>query len=217
MITQPHFASHADQQAMLGCAANLDQDIHPRRWALEQARKRTPGKGRAELGPALTKLQARRAELAPRVRELALTMTQTEVQHELNISRTMLRTLAEEHDIKFYRPKMEVEPHELAKIQKLAKRMTRRKAAQQLNTSESRLGRIAKQYSFEFQTFAGTPSGPREVSPERLEMYRERLTALRDIGVSRSRAARQIAVTYVTFRRLILELGISWDERRGAE
>lgn len=214
MITQPHFANHADQQAMLGCAANLDPDRHPRRWALEVARHRTPGKGRAALGPALTKLQARRAELAPKVRELAETMTQTQVQRELKISRPLLRVIAEEYDIKFYRPTKEVDPVELEWIRQAAKRMTRRKSAQALNISESRLGRIAKQYGFEFRTFAGTPTGPREIPPERLEMYRERLTAMRDIGVSRTQAARKIAVTYRTLQRLILELGIRWDQQR---
>lgn len=217
MITQPHFTSHADQQAMLGCAANLDPDRHPRRWALEMARMRTPGKGRAALGPALTKLQARRAELAPKVRELAETMTQTQVQRELKISRPLLRVIAEEYGITFYRPQKEVGPVELEWIRQAAMRMTRRKAAKQLDTSESRLGRIAKQYGFEFRTFAGTPTGPREIPPERLEMYRERLIAMRDIGVSRRQAAKQLAVAYMTLRRLLAELGIRWDENRTSE
>jgi hypothetical protein len=214
MITQPHFASHAEQQAMLGCAANLDPDIHPRRWALEVARNRTPGKGRAELGPALSKFREHRAELAPRVRELAATMTQREVLRELAISRTMLRTIAEEHDITFYRPQKEADPDELAKIRLAAETMTRRKAAAHLGISGTRLGRIAKQYGIEFQAFAGTPIGPREIPPERREMYLERLTALQAIGVSRRHAARQIKVTYKTFCRLLAELDIRWDQRQ---
>jgi hypothetical protein len=40
MISTPHFQSHAQQQAMLGCAANLDPAKHPRRYAQQQARQR---------------------------------------------------------------------------------------------------------------------------------------------------------------------------------
>jgi hypothetical protein len=40
MISQPHYRTHAEQQAMLGCAANLDPQIHPRRHALQKARER---------------------------------------------------------------------------------------------------------------------------------------------------------------------------------
>ncbi|MFI8384853.1 hypothetical protein [Pseudomonas sp. NPDC079086] len=40
MIPTPHFQSHAQQQAMLGCAANLDPAKHPRRYAQHQARQR---------------------------------------------------------------------------------------------------------------------------------------------------------------------------------
>ena len=40
MLQQPRFTSHADQQAMLGCAAKLDPKKHPRRYALMQARQK---------------------------------------------------------------------------------------------------------------------------------------------------------------------------------
>jgi hypothetical protein len=40
MIPTPHFHSHAEQQAMLGCAAKLDPAKHPRRFAQHQARQR---------------------------------------------------------------------------------------------------------------------------------------------------------------------------------
>jgi hypothetical protein len=40
MISQPRFTSHDEQQSALGCAANLDPQIHPRRYALQKARER---------------------------------------------------------------------------------------------------------------------------------------------------------------------------------
>ena len=43
MISQPHYRTHADQQAMLGCAATLDPDKPPRRYAIAKARARMAG------------------------------------------------------------------------------------------------------------------------------------------------------------------------------
>nr|WP_298118280.1 hypothetical protein [uncultured Pseudomonas sp.] len=124
------------------------------------------------------------------MRELAAKMTITEVQRELKISKTMLRTIATEHDITFIKRRLEVEPKELARIKRMARLMTRRKAAKNLGTSEARLGRIAEHYGFEFQAYPGSPKGQRDIPPERLQMYRERLIALRDIGITRTQAAR---------------------------
>ncbi len=45
MMPSPRFNSHAEQQAALGCAANLDPDKHPRRYAMQKAREKfTPFK-----------------------------------------------------------------------------------------------------------------------------------------------------------------------------
>lgn len=40
MLQNPHYSSHAEQQAALGCAANLDPAKHPRRYKLQQAREK---------------------------------------------------------------------------------------------------------------------------------------------------------------------------------
>ena len=40
MLQNPHYSSHAEQQAALGCAANLDPIKHPRRYKLQQAREK---------------------------------------------------------------------------------------------------------------------------------------------------------------------------------
>lgn len=39
MTPTPHFRSHAEQQAALGCAAQLDPEKHPRRHAVQRARE----------------------------------------------------------------------------------------------------------------------------------------------------------------------------------
>jgi hypothetical protein len=43
MVSQPRFANHNEQKAMLGCAAHLDPDKHPRRYAIAKARARMEG------------------------------------------------------------------------------------------------------------------------------------------------------------------------------
>ncbi|MGQ7957644.1 hypothetical protein ACUTAF_08000 [Pseudomonas sp. SP16.1] len=45
MTPSPRYRSHAEQRAALGCAAKLDPDKHPRRFAKQQAREKfTPPK-----------------------------------------------------------------------------------------------------------------------------------------------------------------------------
>lgn len=43
MVSQPRYRTHDEQMAMLGCAANLDPDRHPRRYAIAKARARMEG------------------------------------------------------------------------------------------------------------------------------------------------------------------------------
>lgn len=75
MIQQPHFRSHAEQQAALGCAAKLDPAKYPRRAALARARD----------------------EIAAGIRAKAAHMTLTEISKATGIDRKRLNLIAEEN------------------------------------------------------------------------------------------------------------------------
>ena len=96
MIQQPHFRNHAEQQAALGCAAFLDPVKYPRRHALEEQRKRM------KRGVSVHEQYAkRREELLPRLIEAAKTMTITQAEKSLGISRGLLKRMADDNGIAF--------------------------------------------------------------------------------------------------------------------
>lgn len=107
MITQPHFASHADQQAALGCAADLDPGKHPRRYALYLARNKkefVDVKGQAETKAEIHERQRKtRENLADQARELSH-LTAREAAVELGITKHVLGKLRQEFGLSFAGP-----------------------------------------------------------------------------------------------------------------
>jgi hypothetical protein len=113
MVSQPRFASHADQQSALGCAAHLDPDKHPRRYALHKARTRMHGQDIAIVeetdGPRTildsrrehaARQDAERRALAERARTCShMTMKQAAI--TLDISYERIKKLKSEFDIQF--------------------------------------------------------------------------------------------------------------------
>jgi len=113
MISNPHYRNHDEQQAMLGCAANLDPDKHPRRYALHKARTRMHGQDIAiveETDGPRTILDSRREHaarqdadrraLAERARTCShMTMKQAAV--ALGINYEKMKKLRAEFDLMF--------------------------------------------------------------------------------------------------------------------
>lgn len=96
MIQQPHFRSHAEQVAALGSATELDPAKFPRRYALQQARKKM------QRGPSVhEKYAAERERLGPAVVEAAKTMSLREAERTLGIPRNRITRIAEEFGAEF--------------------------------------------------------------------------------------------------------------------
>lgn len=104
MIAHPNYASHAEQQAHLGCAAILDPARHPRRYALHMARKkRWPRDSAAECAPEQGRAEIRagaRALLAEKAKAYSH-MTIKEAAGALGITRDRLRKLRSEFGLVF--------------------------------------------------------------------------------------------------------------------
>lgn len=103
MLKQPSFTSHAQQQALLGCATNIDPDKHPRRFAAIQAKRKAQAK--TEKMSLHEKQRLLRDQLAPKVKELAKTMCISEVARELGACRRMIARIGEEHFFDFAKKK----------------------------------------------------------------------------------------------------------------
>jgi hypothetical protein len=113
MVSQPRFASHADQQSALGCAAHLDPDKHPRRYALHKARTRMHGQDIAiaeEADGPRTILDSRREHAARQDAErralaerakLYSGMTMKEAAVALGINYEKCKKLRAEFDLRF--------------------------------------------------------------------------------------------------------------------
>jgi len=113
MVSQPHYRTHADQQSMLGCAAHLDPDKHPRRYALHKARTRMHGQDIAIVeetdGPRTipdsrrehaARQDAERRALAERAK-LYSGLTMKEAAVALGISYERVKKLKTEFDLRF--------------------------------------------------------------------------------------------------------------------
>ena len=99
MLQNPHYSSHAEQQAALGCAANLDPIKHPRRYKLQQARekfrptKRCPQPASEQRTPELL-------ERARAVTHLGI----VEAARALGVSRGVLNRLRDDYGLDFSQP-----------------------------------------------------------------------------------------------------------------
>ena len=99
MLQNPHYRSHAEQQAALGCAAKLDPIKHPRRYAKQQARekfrptKRCPQPASDERTPELL-------EKARAVTHLGI----VEAARALGVSRGVLNRLRDDYGLDFSQP-----------------------------------------------------------------------------------------------------------------
>lgn len=210
MISQPHFNSHAEQQAMLGCAARLDPHRHPRRWALQQARNSGPRKNLNAAGPQIAEQQATRDELAPKVRELAAQLSQTQIAKRLGISRTLVRVIGLENDIQF-RGKNKPPPwtaEQITSVKAMAETMRIGEVSDKTGISLRRLRSMAETHEFAF-----TPGPGHKHTPAELAAMAERIRACRDMGVPRSKTAVALSISYDTFQRVCAEFGIEFPVR----
>lgn len=96
MLQNPHYSSHAEQQAALGSAAKLDPEKHPRRFAQHQAREKFQPPKRCHQ-PAS---EARTPELLEAARALSH-LRISEAARELGISRSVLTRLRDDYGIEF--------------------------------------------------------------------------------------------------------------------
>lgn len=111
MIQQPHFRSHAEQQAALGCAAKLDPAKYPRRAALARARERQM----ATIRGHGDKFRRARDEIAAGIRAKAAHMTLTEISKATGIDRKRLNLIAEENGFT-YLSRHQAEQKRMAKV-----------------------------------------------------------------------------------------------------
>ena len=121
MLTTPHFQNHAQQQAMLGCAATLDPIKHPRRFAQQKARERIAKEmqwaERAESTEGVAYARARlvqiradaRAKRVTQLRELAgKGLTIMAISREMKLARITVMNMLVEFEIE-RGPKMQLE------------------------------------------------------------------------------------------------------------
>lgn len=100
MLQNPHYHSHAEQQAALGCAANLDPAKHPRRYAIQQAREKfKPPKHCHQAA-----IEARTPELLEKARALAH-LGIAEVARRLDVSLSVIERLRNDYGLVFCRGK----------------------------------------------------------------------------------------------------------------
>lgn len=106
MMTAPRFSSHEEQKAVRGCAADLNPEIHPRRFALHQARLKSGARANAETIPYRERRAkegfAARAALAERAKWYS-DLTGREAAKQLGISYDTLRKLKTEFALVFKR------------------------------------------------------------------------------------------------------------------
>jgi len=99
MLQNPHFSSHAEQQAALGCAAKLDPVKHPHRHAIQQAREKFRPTKRCHQ-PASEERTPELLEKAKALAHLGL----MEAARELGVSRSVLDRLRADYGIEFAKP-----------------------------------------------------------------------------------------------------------------
>ena len=151
MIAQPHFTSHADQQAMLGCAADLDPDKHPRRYALYLARNKKefvdikgPAETKAEI---IARQRKTRENLADQARELSH-LTAREAAEAMGITKHMLSKIRQEFWLKFAGPPAR-NKELLERIEALAaKGLKIATIADQVDKAPNYIARVVREHGF---------------------------------------------------------------------
>lgn len=96
MLQNPHYSSHSEQQAALGCAANLDPEKHPRRYKLQQAREKFRPLKRLDRASE----QARDAELLKQARALTH-LPLTTAAGKMGVHRNVLTRLRDDYGLQF--------------------------------------------------------------------------------------------------------------------
>ncbi|MGA4442573.1 hypothetical protein ACPA2N_25755 [Ectopseudomonas hydrolytica] len=99
MLQNPHYHSHAEQQAALGCAAVLDPIKHPRRYAKQQAREK--------FKPLKRNNQPGSPKTPPDILAKAKALTHlhiTEAARQLGVSRSVLERLRCDYGLAFSAP-----------------------------------------------------------------------------------------------------------------
>lgn len=105
MMHSPQFQSHAQQQAVLGSAAELDPDRNPRRYALMQARKKLSKRSSTqsaaeEYNDRVAERQAEREEIARRAMWYS-DLTAREAAKAMGVSYEKLRKIRVEFGLTF--------------------------------------------------------------------------------------------------------------------
>lgn len=99
-------------------------------------------------------------------------------------------------------------------IAEMAKTMTCSEAAKKLEVSQDSLYSMAKRYGFSFvmaPRFRPTESKYDEEADAKLA---ERITALRDVGVSKNQAIKHLAIGHSTMSRIVKKFGIDFPLQR---
>ena len=99
-------------------------------------------------------------------------------------------------------------------IAEMAKTMTCSEAAKKLEVSQDSLYSMAKRYGFSFvmaPRFRPTESKYDEEADAKLA---ERITALRDVGVSKNQAIKHLAIGHSTMSRIVIKFGIDFPLQR---
>lgn len=107
MIPSPHYHSHEHQRALVGCAADLDPDKHPRRYALYLARNRKEFKDITGLPETTEEIRDRQRKTRENLAEQARAcshMTARATAEHMGITRHALGRLTKEFGLTFAGP-----------------------------------------------------------------------------------------------------------------
>lgn len=151
MTPSPHYRSHEHQRAIVGCAADLDPNKHPRRYALYLARNKrefADVKGAAETKAEIHERQRKtRENLAEQAREL-LHMTAREAAVDLGITKHMLNKLRNEFGLSFAGPVSRNQAL-LERIEELAGKGLRiSEIADQVDRASNYIARVVRENGF---------------------------------------------------------------------
>lgn len=153
MLQNPHYSSHAEQQAALGCAAALDPVKHPRRYAIQQAREKFIPPKRCHQ-PAS---ESRTPELLEKARAFTH-LRVNEAARELGISRSVLTRLRDDYGLEFA-PSRENASGRLKRLAGANPTMHELAAAAELSYSHTY--KLCKEYGIEPGVpYGSDPKGP---------------------------------------------------------
>ena len=107
MIAAPRYSSHEEQRAIVGCAADLDPEKHPRRYALYLARNRKEFKDITGLPETKEEIHERQRKTRENLAEQARAcshMTARAAAEHMGITRHALGRLTKEYGLTFSGP-----------------------------------------------------------------------------------------------------------------